>query len=78
MKISEVVTALEAIRAEHGDVEVLHLDDWDYMMVEAVQFEAAVTEGGTTQPAHVRIDGGSQLGRRDRFFDWRTGTWSAE
>ena len=64
MVISEVVAALEAIRLQRGDVDVFHYDDWDFFLVEKVEFEPAC--GGKDPienlpyPAHVQLSSGDR------------------
>ena len=58
MRISEVVERLLAIKGEHGDLHVLHHDDWDDFVVESVlyiepgEFPAVVVIEGE----FIRID----------------------
>jgi hypothetical protein len=61
MLISEIIAALTVIRDKHGDLHVLHRDDWRDFLVESVSYEPAsdVSWGGDREvtPAHVLITG---------------------
>jgi hypothetical protein len=71
VNISDVVRSLEAIKAAHGDLPVLHENDWNNFLVERVEFEPF--RDGTDpienckQPAHVVL-----YGERS-FYDCDTG-----
>ncbi len=72
MRISEVLAALTAIYAEHGDIHVLHHDDWNDFLVETVRVEPA--QDGTdpihdmAHPTHVVIEGERQFFEPDGTF----------
>lgn len=64
MKISDLITRLEAIKAEHGDVPVFHNDDWDWFAVETVTYSPGRIErsdDGYPAPACVGLEGNSLL-----------------
>lgn len=67
MLISELVTALEAIKAAHGDVIVMHHDDWTEFLVEQVTFKPPAGDSTWQEPAHVLLTGEA------RDFDGRGG-----
>ena len=59
MTITEVVARLEAIRASHGDLVVLHHDDWNDFVVDAVDvFDEPVKHVLITGEAFTLDDAG--------------------
>lgn len=69
MTLDEMLSALNAIRQEHGgDLLVLHHDEWEHFLVESISVEpeSDVPEN-CIHPKHIRIDGEA------RCFDCATG-----
>lgn len=65
MIISEVINALVAIKEKHGDLVVTHHDDWDFFVVDKVEYDEGCQphllltgelDDAVVAP-HVRIEG---------------------
>jgi hypothetical protein len=56
--IRELIDALTELEREHGpDVPVFHHDDWDYFLVDSVEFSPPVDDDGYKEPASVALTG---------------------
>lgn len=73
MTISEIIAVLTALKDQHGDLPVLHENDWTHFLVDRIEFMPA-RDGNDPledckEPAHVVLFGDSL------FYDCKTGDW---